>query len=61
MNFQGQGHFLTSAKNHLHIKCKASFSQKLLDQSKQNFICIFFIFLFIYLFFLGGGGGVGGR
>ena len=32
MSIQGQGHFLTLAQGHLHIKIKTCFSQKPLDQ-----------------------------
>ena len=50
MSIQGQGHFLTLAKCHLHMKIKTGFSQKpqghfepnllckLSDTKKQNFI-----------------------
>ena len=31
MSIQGQGHFLTLAQGHLHMKIKACFSQKSLD------------------------------
>ena len=33
MSIQGQGHLLTLAKGHLHIKFKTIFSQKPLHQS----------------------------
>ena len=39
MSIEGQGHFLTLAQGHLHLKIKTGFSQKPLDQSKPNFIC----------------------
>ena len=35
MNSQGQGHLLTLAKGHLHIKFKTLFSQIPLHQSSQ--------------------------
>ena len=39
MSIEGQGHFLTLAQGHLHLKIKTGFSQKPLGQSKPNFIC----------------------
>ena len=37
MGIQGQGHFLTLAQGHLHIKIKTGFSQKPLDPFLTKF------------------------
>ena len=39
MSIEGQGHFLTLAKGHVHTKIQTGFSQKLLCQSEPGLIC----------------------
>ena len=39
MSFEGQGHFLTLAKGHLHMKIKTDFSQKPVGHFEPNFVC----------------------
>ena len=38
MSIEGQGHFLTLAKGHLHLKIKTGFSQKWLGHFEPSFI-----------------------
>ena len=39
MGIQGHVYFLTLAQGHLHMKIKASFSQKPLGDFQSNFVC----------------------
>ena len=39
LSIEGQGHFLTLAQGHLHMKIKTDFSQKPVGHSKPNFVC----------------------
>ena len=39
MIIKGQGHFLTLAKGHLHMKIKTCFSKKPVDHFEPNFGC----------------------
>ena len=39
MSIEGQGHFLTLAQGHLHMKIKNGFSQKLVGHFEPNFVC----------------------
>ena len=39
MSIEGQGHFLTLAQGHLHMKNKTGFSQKPVGHFETNFIC----------------------
>ena len=39
MSIEGQGHFLTLAHGHLHMKIKTGFSQKPVGQFEPNFVC----------------------
>ena len=38
VSIEGQGHFLTLAKCHVHTKIQIGFSQKLLYRSNSNFV-----------------------
>ena len=38
VSIEGQGHFLTLAQGRVHTKIQTAFSQKLLEQSEQNFV-----------------------
>ena len=38
LSIEGQGHFLTLAKGHVHKKIQTGFSQKLLWRSEPNFL-----------------------
>ena len=38
MSFEGQGHFLTLAQGHLHLKIKTDFSQILRGHFEPNFV-----------------------
>ena len=40
MSIEGQGHFLTLAQGHLHMKIKTGFSQKPVGHFEPNFICL---------------------
>ena len=37
-SIEGQGHFLTLAQGHIHMKIKTCFSQKPLGHFKPNFV-----------------------
>ena len=39
MSIEGQGHFLTLAQGHLHMKIKTSFSQKPVVHFEPYFVC----------------------
>ena len=39
VSIEGQGHFLTLAGGHLHLKIKSCFSQILLGHFEPNFVC----------------------
>ena len=38
VSIEGQGHFLTLVKGHVHTKIQTGFSQKLLCRSEPNFV-----------------------
>ena len=42
MRIDGQGHFLTLAQGHLHMKVYAGFSQEPVDHFEPNFVCKLF-------------------
>ena len=39
VSIEGQGHFLTLAQGHLHLKIKTGFSQIPLGHFELNFVC----------------------
>ena len=39
VSIEGQGHFLTSAQGHLHLKIKFCYSKILLGHFEPNFVC----------------------
>ena len=39
MSIEGQGHFLTFAQGHLHMKIKTGFSQKPVGHFEPSFVC----------------------
>ena len=39
ISIEGQGHFLTLAQGHLHLKIKNGFSQMPLGHFEPNFVC----------------------
>ena len=39
VSIEGQGHLLTLAQGHLHIKIKTGFSQKTVGHFEPNFVC----------------------